>query len=58
MRWFAEQLPGLAVVAAGSLLDFALEEAATRVPVGRVSYLHLEPMGLLQCGARIGALDM
>ena len=45
LRWFAEQLPGLAVVAAGSLLDFALEEAATRVPVGRVSYLHLEPMG-------------
>jgi predicted AAA+ superfamily ATPase len=45
LRWFAEQLPGLAVVAAGSLLDFALEEAATRVPVGRVSCLHLEPMG-------------
>lgn len=45
LRWFAEQLPGLAVVAAGSLLDFALKEAAARVPVGRVSYLHLEPMG-------------
>ena len=44
LRWFAEQLPGLAVVAAGSLLDFALAEATTRVPVGRVSYLHLEPM--------------
>jgi predicted AAA+ superfamily ATPase len=44
LRWFAEQLPELAVIAAGSLLDFALEETATRVPVGRVSYLHLEPM--------------
>jgi len=44
LRWFAEQLPGLAVVAAGSLLDFALADAAARVPVGRVSYLHLEPM--------------
>jgi len=45
LRWFAEQLPGLAVVAAGSLLDFALKEEPVRVPVGRVSYLHLEPMG-------------
>jgi predicted AAA+ superfamily ATPase len=44
LRWFAEQLPDLAVVAAGSLLDFALAEGAARVPVGRVSYLHLEPM--------------
>ena len=44
LRWFAEQQPGLAVVAAGSLLDFALAEATTRVPEGRVSYLHLEPM--------------
>ncbi len=44
LRWFAERLPGLAVVAAGSLLDFALAESATRVPVGRVSYLYLEPM--------------
>jgi len=44
LRWFAEQLPGLAVVAAGSLLDFALADAATRVPVGRVSYVHLESM--------------
>jgi predicted AAA+ superfamily ATPase len=44
LRWFAEQLPGLAVVAAGSLLDFALADSAVRVPVGRVSYLHLEPM--------------
>lgn len=45
LRWIAEQLPGLAVVAAGSLLDLALADAAARVPVGRVSYLHLEPMG-------------
>jgi predicted AAA+ superfamily ATPase len=44
LRWFAEQLPDLAVVAAGSLLDFALADAGARVPVGRVSYLHLEPM--------------
>jgi predicted AAA+ superfamily ATPase len=45
LRWFAEQLPALAVVAAGSLLDFALADSAVRVPVGRASYLHLEPLG-------------
>ncbi len=44
LRWFAEELPGLAVIAAGSLLDFALSEAAFSVPVGRLSYAHMEPM--------------
>ena len=39
-----QQLPGLAVVAAGSLLDFALSDIRTRVPVGRVTYFYLEPM--------------
>lgn len=48
LRWFAEQLPELAVVAAGSLLDLVLEEKTTRVPVGRVTYLHLEPMGFAE----------
>lgn len=48
LRWFAEQLPELAVVAAGSLLDFALAESETRVPVGRVSYLFLEPMSFVE----------
>lgn len=44
LRWFAEDLPQLPVIAAGSLLDFALAEHAFSMPVGRISYMHLEPM--------------
>lgn len=45
LRWFAEEMPELAVVAAGSLLDFALAEFSQSIPVGRVSYAYLEPLG-------------
>jgi predicted AAA+ superfamily ATPase len=44
LRWFQEELPGLPVVAAGSLLEFALEAHNFSMPVGRISYYHLEPM--------------
>lgn len=44
LRYFKEELPDLHVVAAGSLLDFALAERQASMPVGRVSYLHLGPM--------------
>ena len=48
LRWFAEELPQLPVIAAGSLLDFALAEHRFSMPVGRISYLHLEPMGFIE----------
>lgn len=44
LRWFAEEMPELPVVAAGSLLEFALSDEAVRVPVGRITYRHVEPM--------------
>ncbi|HLQ39036.1 MAG TPA: AAA family ATPase [Planctomycetota bacterium] len=44
LRWFAEEMPELPVVAAGSLLEFALTDAAVRSPVGRVTFRHVEPM--------------
>jgi predicted AAA+ superfamily ATPase len=44
LRWFAEELPSLPVVAAGSLLDLALADHRAPVPVGRVGFLHVEPM--------------
>ncbi len=44
LRWFAEELPALHVVVAGSLLDFALVDHAFSMPVGRITYGHLEPM--------------
>jgi predicted AAA+ superfamily ATPase len=45
LRWFGEELPRLPVVAAGSLLDFTLANHSFSMPVGRVSFLHVEPMG-------------
>ncbi len=44
LRYFAEELPNLHVIAAGSLLDFTLSDHSFSMPVGRISYLHLEPM--------------
>ncbi len=44
LRWFAEELPKLPVIAAGSLLEFVLEEHTFSMPVGRISYMHLEPL--------------
>lgn len=45
LRWLGEELPSLPVVAAGSLLDLTLADHAFSMPVGRVSFLHVEPMG-------------
>jgi len=45
LRWFAEELPRLPVVAAGSLLELALADHTFSMPVGRIGFLHLEPMG-------------
>lgn len=44
LRYFREEMPDLHVIAAGSLLDFSLREFKHSVPVGRIEYLHLNPM--------------
>lgn len=44
LRWFAEGLPELPVIAAGSLLEFVLSQHSFSMPVGRIDYLHLEPL--------------
>ncbi len=44
LRWFAEDLPELAVIAAGSLLEFVLEKHTFSMPVGRINYMHMEPL--------------
>lgn len=54
LRWFSEDRPRLAVIAAGSLLDFALAEHSFSMPVGRISYLHLEPMSFVEFLAGVG----
>ncbi|MBI1883126.1 MAG: ATP-binding protein [Chlamydiae bacterium] len=46
LRYFYEKKPDLAVIAAGSLLDFALGE--TSVPVGRIHYLYMHPLSFFE----------
>ncbi|MBK8100945.1 MAG: ATP-binding protein [Planctomycetes bacterium] len=48
LRYFHEELPELHVVAAGSLLDFALAHHTSSMPVGRVEYLYLEPLSFAE----------
>jgi predicted AAA+ superfamily ATPase len=44
LRWFAEEMPEVPVIAAGSLLEFALRDFEYSMPVGRVSYAFVEPV--------------
>ena len=44
LRWLAEDLPELTVIATGSLLEFVLEDHSFSMPVGRITYAHLEPL--------------
>jgi predicted AAA+ superfamily ATPase len=44
LRYFFEEIPGLHVIGAGSLLEFALSSENFRMPVGRIQYLYLYPM--------------
>lgn len=46
LRYFYERIPELHVIAAGSLLDFAIEEVG--IPVGRVESLYLYPLSFLE----------
>ncbi|MBU0456134.1 MAG: DUF4143 domain-containing protein [Pseudomonadota bacterium] len=42
LRYFYEEIPELHIIAAGSLLDFAIEKIG--IPVGRVQFLYLYPL--------------
>lgn len=44
LRYLFEDRPDIAVIAAGSLLEFVLAEHGFSMPVGRIEYLHLGPM--------------
>ena len=56
LRYFKEEMPDLHVIAAGSLVDFALE--TTGVPVGRLSYLFLHPLSFAEFLTGIGRHDL
>jgi uncharacterized protein len=48
LRYFYEELPGLHVIAAGSLLDHTLSEMNYSMPVGRVEFAYLYPMNFVE----------
>jgi uncharacterized protein len=52
LRYFFEQVPELHVAAAGSLLDFAIEQVG--IPVGRISSLYMYPVSFLEFIAACG----
>ena len=44
LRYFYEDMPDMPIVAAGSLLEFALAKHSFSMPVGRVEYMFLGPV--------------
>ena len=60
LRYFYEEKPDIFVVAAGSLLEFALSKVPS-FPVGRIEYLYLHPLNFEEFLGAIGnqvALDV
>lgn len=53
LRYFYEEAPELHVIAAGSLLEFALKEVQS-FPVGRVEFLYLSPFNFIEYLEAIG----
>ena len=52
LRYFRERMPEIPVIAAGSLLDFALD--GIQFPVGRVQFAELHPMSFAEYLAATG----
>ncbi len=52
LRYFYEKVPELHVIAAGSLLDFAIAQVG--IPVGRVQLMHMYPLSFIEF---LAALD-
>lgn len=46
LRYFKEEKPELHIIAAGSLLDFALNKIG--IPVGRVQFMYLHPLSFIE----------
>lgn len=46
LRYFYEEMPNLHVIAAGSLLEFAIEKVG--IPVGRISMLYMYPLSFFE----------
>lgn len=53
LRYFYEEFPNLHVIAAGSLLEFAMRKVKS-FPVGRVEYMYLHPLNFTEYLEAIG----
>jgi predicted AAA+ superfamily ATPase len=66
LRYFKEKMPKLHVIAAGSLLEFLLNDENFSFPVGRIEFLYLRPLSFLEylesaspfLATRIQSLDL
>jgi hypothetical protein len=58
LRYFKEKLPELHVIAAGSLLEFTLNDPGFRMPVGRVESLYLYPLSFKEFLLAMGYQDL
>ncbi len=56
LRYFKEKLPALHIIAAGSLLEFVLEDKDEPIsfPVGRVRFLNMKPLSFIEFINAIG----
>jgi len=53
LRYFYEEIPELYVIAAGSLLEFAMQQVKS-FPVGRVEFLYMQPLNFSEFLSAIG----
>ncbi len=58
LRYFYEEVPELRVLAAGSLLEFALAAGDFSMPVGRVKYLYMGPIQFEDFLGALGHSDL
>ncbi len=58
LRYFHEDRPDIRVVAAGSLLEAAMEAASISFPVGRVQFLYVRPMSFAEFLCATGEIPL
>lgn len=54
LRYFKEKMPTLHVIAAGSLLEFILNDLKFSFPVGRIQFMYLKPLSFQEFMLNIG----
>lgn len=58
LRYFKEKIPALHVIGAGSLLEFTLNSADFRMPVGRVQSLYIKPLSFKEYLTALGYAEL